>query len=243
MNKEIVNELQAIKSILANLVGTYNMPEGERFSIDALNKAAERFQKLSIERGDWIEEWDIDKVIKSAPWKAGAFIRSEFGFSNFFKRGKKYYYNKEDLIALGKELKDRNIDLKRYSELVADEEKFQKYLASVKTSSKKFTVPDGLSDIVTLPPKAPSAEIIKEHLNKLKEEFFKNKMSEYVDIHKGTHAMMKFEYQFDRYIKPEVKKLCRKWCDNFNYANNALKLLTNKTEKFIPVKDDDMIEL
>lgn len=57
MNREILKELQAIRVILANLVGTSNVPEGERFSTETLDKAAQRFLKLSIERGDWIEQW------------------------------------------------------------------------------------------------------------------------------------------------------------------------------------------
>jgi hypothetical protein len=161
--------LQAIKLLLSKLVGTSNAPEGDRFSADALDKAAERFQKLSIERGDWLEERDVDKVIKKAPYQAGAFIRSEFGFSNFFRRDKKYYYNKTDLIALAKELKERNIDLKSYIELRADEEKFRKYrdsilLKSGVNASKRFAVPYDIRDIVSSSPKAPSAEIIKDDL-------------------------------------------------------------------------------
>lgn len=58
----------------------------------------------------------------------------------------------------------------------------------------------------------------------------------------GT-SMMKFVYHFDKYLDPEIKKRCRKWCDNFNYANNALKEIGNKKVKFIPIKDDDMIQL
>lgn len=55
--------------------------------------------------------------------------------------------------------------------------------------------------------------------------------------------MVKFSYSLKKYIKPELQQRCRKWCENFNYANHALELLTQKRTKFIPVKDDDMIEL
>jgi hypothetical protein len=248
MNSEIAHELQSIKLLLSKLVGTSNLPEAERFSIDALNKAAQQFQKLCIERGDWIEERDFDKVIKNAPFQAGAFIRAEFGFTNCFRRGKKYYYNRTDLIALAKELKERNIDLKSYLELRADEDKFRKYLGSILLNSKgnarkRFTVPYDIKDIVSSPTKAPSAEIIKEDLKRLKEEFFRDNLSDYIDIHKGTHAMVKYEYYFQKYIKPDIKKQCNKWCENFNYANYALELVTKKFDKFIPVKDDDMIQL
>lgn len=93
------------------------------------------------------------------------------------------------------------------------------------------------------PPKAPSPDVIREDIKRLKEEFFRDSLAEDINIYKESHAMVKFEYHFDKYIKPEIKKQCRKWCENFNYANHALRLVTNKTEKFIPVKDDGMIQL
>lgn len=249
MEKKVHSELQAIKQILSHLVGTANSPKGERFSTEALDQAARHFQKLSIDRGDWVEEWDIGKIIKDAPYnKVGAFIRTEFGFSNYFKRGKKFYYNKKDLITLSEELKTRNINLKRYCELREDELKFNKLIESASANSKgkdakKFTLPYDVRDIITSSPKAPSEDVIRESLVTLKQEFFHYKLSDYVDIHNGNHAMMKYEYYFQKYIKADIKSRCRKWCDNFNYANHALKLVTNKTDKFVPVKDDDMIQL
>jgi hypothetical protein len=63
------------------------------------------------------------------------------------------------------------------------------------------------------PPPLPSAEIIREDIKKLKEEFFEHKLSEYVDIYNGTHAMIKYVYHFDRYIKPEIRSRSRKWCE------------------------------
>jgi hypothetical protein len=50
-------------------------------------------------------------------------------------------------------------------------------------------------------------------------------------------------YWFEKYLEPELRKRCRKWCENFNYANHALQEVTKKKEKFIPVKEDDMIQL
>jgi hypothetical protein len=248
MDKQLRTELRAIKSILAKITGTTDLPESERFSVDALDNAAKHYKKMLIERGDWIQEYEIEKVIKNAPYNAGAFIRTQLGFTNFFTRGKKYYYNKPDLVALAKELKDRNVDLKSYMEFLADEEKFRKALSTALTKSKdgkgkKFSLPYDLQDIVSSPPKAPSPDVIREDIKRLKEEFFRDNLAGYINIYKGSHAMVKFEYHFDKYIKPEIKKQCRKLCENFNYANHALRLVTNKTEKFIPVKDDDMIQL
>ena len=34
--------------------------------------------------------------------------------------------------------------------------------------------------------------------------------------------MFKSKYFFDRYLEPGVKKQCKKWCDDFNYAKHAL---------------------
>jgi hypothetical protein len=50
-------------------------------------------------------------------------------------------------------------------------------------------------------------------------------------------------YYFEKYIDPTIKKNARKWCEDFNYANHALQLITKKKEAFVPVKDEDIIEL
>ncbi|TSA28081.1 MAG: hypothetical protein D4R67_04760 [Bacteroidetes bacterium] len=55
-------------------------------------------------------------------------------------------------------------------------------------------------------------------------EFKKFDLSEYIDLYKQkTYALFKYDYSFDRYVKPEVKKFCKDWCFKFNFANNALK--------------------
>jgi len=58
----------------------------------------------------------------------------EFQFKNYFKRGSTYYFKKKDLQDLNLELKERNINLKVYEELLRDNEKFQKYIVSVSQS-------------------------------------------------------------------------------------------------------------
>jgi hypothetical protein len=77
----------------------------------------------------------------------------------------------------------------------------------------------------------------------LEEEYFKFDLAQYIDIYQGNYAMMKSDYMFMKYRNKELGARCRKWCDNFNYANNALKALTKKRNNFIPVKKEDMIEL
>jgi hypothetical protein len=246
MSKQILQELKELKSILAKLIGTSDLDPSEQFSIEAVNKAAKEYQKMLIDRGEWVAENDIGKYIRSSAWRAGAFIRNEFGFKNFIKKSHSYYYYKKDLIALGKELKERNVDLSRYIEFRESQAKFEKDVAAVSQGKKKkkgFQLPADLKDITTSPIPMPAAEIVKEDLERLKTEFFEQKFSEYIDIYKGNHAMMKFIYHFEKYIEPGLKRRCQKWVDNFNYANHALELITKKKEKFVPVKEEEMIQL
>lgn len=249
MHQEILAEIKKLTSALTQVIGLNTLSEEDQFSKEALDKATIEFQKLSIERGDWVRENDIDKIIKNAPHGSGKFIREEFNFTNHFKRGKSYYYNKKDLMALGRELKQRNVDLERYMEYKADSAKFDKLLTDAKSNNKgkrkgkSFILTDEVSNITTSPPPAPQLEIIKADIKKLKEEFFVNNFSNYVDIYHDNHAMMKFEYYFDKYLDSTIKRKCRKWCDDFNYANHTIALITTKKEKFIPIKDEDMIQL
>lgn len=248
MQQQILNELKQLKEVLAILAGTANLSTREQFSRPALDKAAKQFQKLAIERDEWVNDDKISKYIKNAGYHAGNVIRSEFLFKNYFKRGHTYYYYKKDLITLNDELKKRNIDLGRYIEIVNDQVKFRKYLDRVNeeksnTAKKQFRIPKGLKNITTSPPPFPDAEIIRADIKRLKDEFFEFKLDQYIDIYRGTYAMMKHVYCFQKYMASDLMKRCRKWCDNFNYANTALEKVTKKKEHFNPVKDEDMIEL
>ena len=249
MEKELLSQIKELKAIIAQLVGTSDLPLKERFSKEALAKAAKEFQNLSIERGEWVKDYDISKHIRNAGYRAGAFIRTEFAFSNYFKKGRVYYYNRKDLMALGKELKQRNVDLSRYIELKEDQAKFKKYLAVAldnnkqNTKRKSFNIPEYVRDIITSSPKAPSPDIIRQNIKALKEEFFQLKLEDYVDIYKNNYGMMKYAYHFEKYLAPELKRKSKKWCEDFNYANHALELITKKRETFIPIKEDDMIQL
>jgi hypothetical protein len=249
MEKLILKELKELKSAISKLIGTSDLPVKEQFSKDAILKAGKEFQKLSIERGDWVKDHDIDRYLKNAHYRAGTFIREQFGFSNYFKRGQNFYFNKKDLIALDKELRKRSVDLGRYMEYMEDKAKFKKSLEmakennKVRKNKKAFHLPHDMSDITSAPAKAPSLDIIKKDIERLKQEFFQYNLSDYIDIYKGNHAMMKFIYHFEKYLEPELKKRCKRWCENFNYANHALESVTNKKEIFIPVKEEDMIQL
>lgn len=239
MEKQILDELQVLKNLVAHIVGTSGLPQDEQFSKEHLDKAAKAFQKLSIERGEWIDESDISKVIKGAPYQSGKFIQKEFGFTNCFKFGRTTYYNKRDLIALSCELKERNIDFKRFFEYRADQEKFEKGLESVKSNSdkKSFKIPDDLSDITTSRV-LPDIDLIKEDIKRLKQEYKGEKLEDYIDIYRKNYAMVKFEYCFEKYLDPVIKRRCDKWCSNFNYAHNALKEIRAAVKSSSEPQDD-----
>ena len=249
MQKEILSEIKELRTALTQVLGISDLPPDQQFLKEALNKAAKEFQKLNIERGQWVADHSVGKYIKNAGYRAGAFIRQEFGFSNYFKRGQTYYYSKKDLISLGKELKERNVDLGRYMEFIEDRTKFKKYMSEAaqnnkgKLKNKSYKLPADVNNITTSPPPMPGASVIREDINRLKEEFFQYKFSDYIDIYKDNYAMTKFIYHFEKYLEPGLKRRCKKWCDDFNYANHALEEVTKKKEKFIPVKDEDMIQL
>jgi hypothetical protein len=235
METNVLKEIKEIRNLLSQLIGTSDLPSNQRFSKEALDKAAEQFTKLSIQRGEWIPDGDIGKIIKKAPYYSGKFIIEHFGFTNYFMRGRVRFFNRKDLIALNNELKERNINLSRYMELINDQENFKKKLESsdglkVKKKGKRFHIPNDLRDIETSPPPAPSKDLVEKNLEELKEEFKTYKMSEYIDVYNDSHAMMKFEYYFDKYLDANMKKRCKKWCDNFNYANNALERINSIAE-------------
>lgn len=246
MQKQILADIKEIKSILANLIGTDELPATDQFSLEAISKAAKQFQKMKIERGGWVKESDIGRYLKGADWRTGKFIRAEFSFSNCIKQGHYFLYNKNDLVSLNAVLKEKNIDIKRYMEYKWDEADFKKKATAVKKTTKgkkPFHVPAGLKDITTSPIPMPDPVSIKNDLARLKEEFFLHKMAEYIDIYKDNHAMMKFIYHFEKYLEPQLKRRCKKWCEDFNYANHALEMVTKKKEIFVPVKEEEMIEL
>ncbi len=229
MEDRILKEIKLIRQLLSELIGTSELPATQKFSKENIAKAAKEYQKLSIARGEWIPSGDIYKVIRNAPWHSGNFIIEHFGFTNYFKRGKTNYFNKKDLIALNKELKERNINLEKYIELVEDQAKFNKYINEINlpkgTKTKKhYNIPDGLKDINSKPYSAPTEELVRNEIQSLMEEYVKFDLSEYVDLYVDkTQALFKYDYSFDRYIKPEIKKYCKEWTFKFNYANNALK--------------------
>lgn len=247
MEKQLMSEIKLLRSVISELIGTSDLPIKQQFSKEALDKAAKDFRNLSIERGDWVSDSDINKYIKNASYRAGKFIIEEFKFTNYFRRGHTLYLNKKSLLALGKELKSRNIDLGRYIEFRDDQDKFQNYLVKAKENKKlkkrPYEIEDDVRDITTSAIPNPSAHRIRDHIKQLKEQFFKESLSDYIDIYKSNYAVLKSMYYFEKYLEPGLKSRCRKWCEDFNYANKALQLVTKKKDTFIPVPEDVMIQL
>lgn len=236
MEEKAIKELKEIKRIISRMVGTYELPANQRFSKKALDQAAKEFRDLSIKRKEWISRDELYTVIKDVGYSAGKFIIEQFGFSNYFMRGKTTYFNRKDLLALMRELKKRNINLKKYMELVEDKEKFEKYVQSINLlkgkKRKRYKIPEGLKDIVTEPYHPPSEKIVRDHLNSLWEQYHGSDMEEYIDIFPSqTWAMFKFEYHFDRYLDADLKRRCKKWCFEFNYANEAMKKIKKQNVK------------
>lgn len=249
MDEKILAELHYLRLLLARVVGTADQPADKQFSEDAIAKAAKAYTKMTIERGDWLKEDQLPKYLGPCPhYQAGAFIRKEFAFTHFIKKGYDYLFYKKDIEALGQELKAKNIHLKRYKEYLDDKAAFDKKVAEVTTPAKKGTrqkryqIPEGLRNITTSDIPKPDPDLIRQDLSNLMAEYKTAKFEAYIDIYKGTHAMLKFMYHFEKYLEPGLKRRCRKWCDNFNYANRALQLITGKKQK-IPAADRATIEL
>lgn len=225
MEDQILKDIKELRKLLSQIVGTSDLQVKEQFSPRVLSNAAKEFKSLSIKRGEWTPENDLHKVFKGCHWDVGKFIFEKFEFKNYFKHGRTTFYNKKDLLALKNELIKRNIHLGKYIELIKDQEKYDKKLKELATEGKKkkrFHIPSDLSDIEKRSYK-PSSDIeIKEHIASLKEEFNKNKLSEYIQIYKDSHALVKYEYYFEKYIDSDIKRQCKRWVDDFNTANRAL---------------------
>lgn len=229
MEEKVLKELKGIKKMLSELIGTSELPAKEKFSKEAITKAAKEYRKMAIERGEWLTDDEISKVIRKAPWGSGKVLIEKFGFTNYFMRGRSYYFNKKDLAALNVELKKKNINLAEYCELLHDQVNFEKYrLRAVDNIGKKtrtrFKVPEGLEGLNSKHYPPPSEEVIKDEVQKLLEECKKFDLTEYISFaDKKTYAWFKYNYTFDKYLEPKLKKYCKDWCFKFNYANDALK--------------------
>ena len=235
MDAEILQEVKLLRQALVQIVGTSNKPADEQFSIAALEKATQEFQKLRIERGEWVEENELSKIFKDTYWRTGQFIIEHFNFTRYFKKGRSFYFNKAELQNLAKELKARDVNLARYIDYKRDSEKFKKSIAEANENTWKkklpYSIPIDAKNIQTTPPKIPDRKLIRDDIKNLKREFRLKGFSEYVDIYHDRYAMMKHAYYFEKYFEPGIKNECRRWIQNFNYANEALTQLKSLTKK------------
>jgi len=195
----------------------------------ALEMAAQDFMEMSAERTSWIHDSEIRQYIRTAPWDAGIFIRRQFKFSACIKKGRVYYYSKKDLISLSEELEKRNIDLKRYKEFLEDKKRFEEKINSLSGAKKlSYQIDPDLRDIQPGETGKPPADLVLRDLERLRSEFESGGLGEFIDIFRGSHAMLKDIRYFEKYLAPGLKRRCRRWCDEFNYASHALELIRNK---------------
>ncbi len=246
----ILAEIKKLGIAIERFIGAANSEPNEKFSGKSLDKAAKEFQELVKQREEWINEEAFARQLKASHYTAGKVVREEFGFTGYYKKGYKYFYKKDDILALAKELKKRNIDLGRYVELRKDQANFEKCLEVARGKAKKtismkpFYIPEDLNNILTSPPKLPDLDKMHNELQKLKDEFHEKKFSDYIDIYKNNHAMVKHIYHFGKYLEPTIKRRIFRWCDEFNVVNRILQEITGKKEaKFIPVPESEMIRL
>ncbi|MBC8320134.1 MAG: hypothetical protein H8E34_05370 [Bacteroidetes bacterium] len=229
MEEKVLKEIREIKKLLSEMLGTSDLPTKEKFSKEAITKAAKEYRKMAIERGEWLPDDEIRKVIRKAPWRSGKVIIEKFGFTNYFKRGHTFYFSKKDLIALNVVLKKKNINLAEYCELLDDQANFEKYRQRAnqtdgRKSKIRFRIPEGLEGLNSKHYPPPSEEAIINEIANYMEEVKKFDLSEYISFaEKNTYAWFKYDYSLDRYVDSKLKKYCKDWCFKFNYANNALK--------------------
>ena len=228
MEDKVLQEIKQIRLLLSEMLGTSELAANQKFSKEAIARAAKEFRDLAIARGEWLSGRDISKVIKKAPWNCEKTVIEKFGFTNYFKRGHTYYFNRKDLVELGKELKKKNIDLNEYMDLLADQAKFESLVKGIDLKKgskyKRYKIPEELRDIHSRPFSPEIEEKAKKEIDDLLEEFKKFDLSEYIVFYeKKTHAYYRYDYSIERYVKPEVQKYCKDWCFRFNYANSAIR--------------------
>jgi len=229
METKVLSELKEIKKLLLKITGTSDLPANQSFSKKALEKSDKEFRELKIERDEWISDYDLLKIFPNAPWRCGKLLIEKFEFTNYFTYKRALYFNKKDLLALKKELKKRNINLERYAELLEEEEKFKKKIKEIKQvgiKGKRFRIPEELKDIELTKCAPPDIEIVKNHIEKLKKEFEEKNLSEFVDLYE-SRSHLKVKYYYERYIDKDKLKICKKWCNDYNYANGALREIIN----------------
>jgi hypothetical protein len=78
-----------------------------------------------------------------------------------------------------------------------------------KAKAKPFKIPPKLKNIVTTDIPTPDPELVRQDLATLKQEFKSSKFESYIDIYKGTHAMLKHIYYYQKYLEPGQNSITR----------------------------------
>lgn len=55
-----------------------------------------------------------------------------------------------------------------------------------------------------------------------------------------TSAYLKVSYYYERYIDQDKLKICKKWCNDFNYANGALREIVKQNRINIVCKNKSL---
>lgn len=242
MEKQILAEIKEIKNILAHLVGTIDKPATYQFSKPALDKAAKLFKELNIVKEQWVKSHDLGEYFNGGGgFGLGKFIREEFDFCDFHMKGNTYLYNKESIINLAIELKSRNIDLTRYMGLRREQSYIEqkiKELASknrdtrVRKALKKmpYMLHDDLRDITISDYNLPELNVVEEDIKNLMQEFEKGGYESYIWI-SGDCAYITYEDKIREYLKGVNGTKHRSWCNKFNKAHIALKIIKEHQNK------------
>jgi hypothetical protein len=232
----IIETLNEIKHILSRLVGTTQLSKEMQFSEHALDKAAKEFKKLRREDNTWVSEYDIRKYIKTAPYNnTGAFIREEFGFTNFYMKGRSRFYYRKDLINLARELKKRNIDLTRYMQLKAEKVRMEgqpdKYLLRKQKKIKPYgyRIPVGIQNITALPVKKSTLKELRELQETLKQEYQNDNLTEHIEIHSEKFATAHNHFYYG--MNDEIRKKVKRWIRKYNSTGYEIEAREQENRK------------
>jgi hypothetical protein len=249
MEEQSLKELKQIRKILAKVFGTNSLPFAEQFTSEVLDRVQNDFRNLRNMADQWIEESDLYDFLK-VDCSIVKFIREEFSFTNYYKQGKNYFYNANDLKELLKQLKLRGVDICLYQKLKQDQLWFEKNIQAagigkkLSRGTKTFYIPDSLKDIKLTEFKETSISTIHDRLKSLTDQFFSEKLGRYITIFQNqNHASLNYGHDLKEYLPPNMKKVTEGWCHEYNYANTALKVIGEKQFVLDPIKDDDKLEL
>jgi len=235
MSKKILTEISDIKKILSVLIGSSHIPEPQKFSKVTLDKAAKLFIKLKLVQDQWINSYDLNKYFKGCyRYEVGKFLREEFGFINYYSKGKAFFYNKQDIINLAQELKPRDVDLATFMELRRGQQQLEEKLnnlavknrdARVKGKQKKsYKIPDDLMNIKLSDYKLPDVSVVELDIKNLMDEFKKGGYKNYIDIYHDS-AFIKYDDNIREYLTGAKGARYRSWCRRFGKARYALKII------------------